>query len=64
MVLEDHKAEGTDNTIENVIDDEQTAWKKYFQLYLNEFAYKLNRRHFGERIFDSFVSVSITAKGH
>jgi hypothetical protein len=26
--------------------------KKYLQLYLNEFVYKLNRRYFGERIFE------------
>ncbi len=25
---------------------------KYLQLYLNEFVYKLNRRYFGEKIFD------------
>ena len=25
---------------------------KYLQLYLNEFCYKLNRRYFGNRIFD------------
>ncbi len=26
--------------------------RKYLQLYLNEFIYKLNRRYFGDRIFD------------
>lgn len=25
---------------------------KYLQLYLNEFCYKLNRRYFGDRLFD------------
>ncbi len=34
--------------------------KKYLQLYLNEFVYKLNRRYFGERIFDRLVVASIT----
>jgi hypothetical protein len=34
--------------------------KKYLQLYLNEFVYKLNRRYFGERIFDRLVIASIT----
>jgi hypothetical protein len=29
--------------------------KKYLQLYLNEFVYKLNRRYFGERILDRLV---------
>ena len=34
--------------------------KKYLQLYLNEFVYKLNRRYFGERIFDRLVIANIT----
>jgi hypothetical protein len=34
--------------------------KKYLQLYLNEFIYKLNRRYFGERIFDRLVIANIT----
>jgi len=29
--------------------------KKYLQLYLDEFCYKLNRRYFGERLFDRLV---------
>lgn len=33
---------------------------KYLQLYLNEFVYKLNRRYFGERLFDRLVIASIT----
>ncbi|WP_010521288.1 IS1595 family transposase, partial [Aquimarina agarivorans] len=37
---------------------------KYLQLYLNEFVYKLNRRYFGEKIFDRLVIASITANGH
>lgn len=37
---------------------------KYLQLYLNEFVYKLNRRYFGERIFDRLVIASITGSGH
>lgn len=113
-VLDDHKAEGMDDTFKNSIDDEQTIvftdkstsyvniadyveihiteksskqttketlkWvhiaisnakrnfvgnhykikRKYLQLYLNEFVYKLNRRYFGERIFDRLVIASIT----
>ena len=27
--------------------------KKYLQLYLNEFVYKLNRRYLGERVFEA-----------
>ena len=34
--------------------------KKYLQLYLNEFIYKLNRRYFGERLFDRLVIAGIT----
>jgi hypothetical protein len=113
-VLEDHKADGTDTTFNNAIDDEQSIvftdkspsyvniadyvevhmteksneqttketlkWvhiairtakrnctgnyhkikKKYLQLYLNGFVYKLNRRYFGERIFDRLLIASIT----
>ena len=33
---------------------------KYLQLYLNEFVYKLNRRYFGEQLFDRVVVASIT----
>ena len=113
-VLEDHQADGTDETFKNAIANEETIvftdqstsyvniadyveihmseksnetttketlkWvhiaisnakrnfagnyhkikKKYLQLYLNEFVYKLNRRYFGERIFDRLVIASIT----
>ena len=34
--------------------------RKYLQLYLNEFVYKLNRRYFGERLFDRLVIANIT----
>ena len=37
--------------------------KKYLQLYLNEFVYKLNRRYFGNRLFERLVIASITASG-
>jgi hypothetical protein len=117
-VLDDHRVEGTDQTLMDAIDGERTIvftdkstsyvniadyveihvteksneqttketlkWvhiaisnakrnftgtyhkikKKYLQLYLNEFVYKLNRRYFGERIFDRLVIASITANGH
>ena len=33
---------------------------KYLQLYLNEFIYKLNRRYFGEKLFDRLIIASIT----
>ena len=113
-VLEDHQADGTDETLKNAIANEKTIvftdqstsyvniadyvemhiseksnetttketlkWvhiaisnakrnfagnyhkikRKYLQLYLNEFIYKLNRRYFGERIFERLVIASIT----
>lgn len=116
-VLGDHKCEGTNNTLKNAIDGEQTIvftdrstsyvdiadyvelhiteksneqttketlkWvhiaisnakrnfvgnyhkikKKYLQLYLNEFVYKLNRRYFGDKLFERLVIASITASG-
>jgi hypothetical protein len=34
--------------------------RKYLQLYLNEFVYKLNRRYFGEHLFDRLIVASIT----
>lgn len=37
---------------------------KYLQLYLNEFVYKLNRRYFGEKIFDRLIIANITASGN
>lgn len=36
---------------------------KYLQLYLNEFIYRLNRRYFGDRIFERLVIATITATG-
>ncbi len=114
-VLENHNADGTDQTFEQAIDKEQTIvftdkstsyvniadyvelhiseksdenttketlkWvhitisnakrnfvgtyhkikKKYLQLYLNEFVYKLNRRYFGEKVFDRLVIANITS---
>jgi hypothetical protein len=38
--------------------------RKYLQLYLNEFIYKLDRRYFGERIFNRLDIAGITAYGH
>jgi len=33
---------------------------KYLQLYLNEFVYKLNRRYFGDKLFERVVIANIT----
>lgn len=37
--------------------------RKYLQLFLNEFIYKLNRRYFGSKIFDRLIIATITATG-
>ncbi|MGB5941986.1 MAG: IS1595 family transposase, partial [Leeuwenhoekiella sp.] len=53
-------------TIGNARADFQKSHKikrKYLQLYLNKFIYKLNRRYFGNRIFDRLVIAAITATG-
>lgn len=34
---------------------------KYLQLYLDEFVYKLNRRYFGDKLFDRLIIANITA---
>ena len=33
---------------------------KYLQLYLNEFCYKLNRRYFGDKMFDRLTIAAVT----
>ena len=33
--------------------------EKYLQNYLNEFAYKLNRRYFGDKLFDRLIIASV-----
>ncbi len=35
--------------------------RKYLQSYLYEFVYELNRRYFGEHLFDKLVLANITA---
>lgn len=52
------------NSKRNFVGTYHKIKKKYLQLYLNEFVYKLNRRYFGEQIFDRLVIASITADGH
>ena len=34
--------------------------RKYLQLYLNEFVYKVNRRYFGDKLFDRVIIAAIT----
>ena len=35
---------------------------KYLQAYLDEFCYKLNRRYFGEKLFDMIVTQGWTLR--
>ena len=48
------------NTKRNLVGNYHKIKGKYLQLYLNEFVYKLNRRYFGEKIFDRVVVAAIT----
>ncbi len=48
------------NAKRNLLGNYHKIKRKYLQLYLNEFIYKLNRRYFGEKIFDRLVIASIT----
>lgn len=48
------------NAKRNFVGNYHKIKKKYLQLYLNEFVYKLNRRYFGERIFERLVIANIT----
>jgi hypothetical protein len=48
------------NAKRNMLGNYHKIKGKYLQLYLNEFVYKLNRRYFGEKLFDRLVIASIT----
>jgi len=50
------------NAKRNLLGNYHKIKRKYLQLYLNEFVYKLNRRYFGERIFDRLVIANITTR--
>lgn len=47
-------------TKRNLLGNHQKIKRKNLQLYLNEFVYKLNRRYFGDKIFDRLVIANIT----
>lgn len=51
------------NAKRNLLGNYHKIKGKYLQLYLNEFAYKLNRRYFGEKLFDRLVIASISYSG-
>lgn len=48
------------NAKRNLLGNYHKIKGNYLQLYLNEFVYKLNRRYFGEKLFDRLVIASIT----
>lgn len=48
------------NAKRNLLGNYHKIKGKYLQLYLNEFVYKLNRRYFGERLFERLVIAGIT----
>lgn len=48
------------NAKRNLLGNFHKIKRKYLQLYLNEFVYKLNRRYFEEKLFDRLVIASIT----
>lgn len=48
------------NAKRNLLGNYHKIKRKYLQLYLNEFIYKLNRRYFGERLFERLVIANIT----
>jgi transposase-like protein len=47
------------NAKRNLLGNYHKIKGKYLQLYLNEFVYKLNRRYFGDRIFERLVIANI-----
>ncbi len=48
------------NAKRNLLGNYHKIKGKYLQLYLDEFVYKLNRRYFGERLFDRVVVAAIS----
>lgn len=48
------------NAKRNLLGNYHKIKRKYLQLYLNEFVYKLNRRYFGDKLFDRLIIANIT----
>ena len=48
------------NAKRNLLGNYHKIKGKYLQLYLDEFVYKLNRRYFGDKLFDRLIVASIT----
>ena len=52
------------NAKRNLLGNYHKIKRKYLQLYLNEFVYKLNRRYFGEKLFDRLIIANIKGLGY
>ncbi|MCQ4139464.1 IS1595 family transposase [Chryseobacterium sp. EO14] len=52
------------NAKRNLLGNYHKIKRKYLQLYLNEFVYKLNRRYFGEKLFDRLIIANIKGLGN
>ena len=48
------------NAKRNLLGNYHKIKRKYLQLYLNDFIYKLNRRYFGVRLFEKLIIANIT----
>ncbi len=48
------------NAKRNMLGNYHKIKRKYLQAYLDEFIYKLNRRYFGEKLFDRLIIANIT----
>ena len=48
------------NAKKNLLGNYHKIKRKYLQLYLNEFIYKLNRRYFGDRLLKRLIIANIT----
>jgi transposase-like protein len=49
------------NAKRNLLGNYHKIKRKYLQLYLNEFIYKLNRRYLGDKLFERLIIANITA---
>lgn len=49
------------NAKRNLLGNYHKIKRKYLQAYLDEFVYKLNRRYFGDKLFDRLIIANITA---
>jgi hypothetical protein len=47
------------NAKRTLIGNHHKVKRKYLQLYLNEFVYKLNRRYFGDKLFERVVTAGV-----